>query len=208
MNGKPLKESEVDLMVSMRKHGHSLPEIWRATNRGYGTIYRYTKNVKVLPKFLSALRIKQGGSKKKSETAWKHAREQARSLIGSKLSLLQRLCLLSGLYWGEGTKRELGLINSDPKLIKAFVSCLNDIGVTNEDLKINLRLYNGIDKKAALDFWSEILNVKPDQIGKIEMVHGEKVGKLKFGMCRIRVAKSAQYFKLLISLINEIKEQF
>ncbi|MFA6554004.1 MAG: hypothetical protein WCS89_00670 [Candidatus Paceibacterota bacterium] len=208
MNGIPITQSEIDSIISLRKTGHSLPEIRRITKRGSSTVFKYIKNVPIPSKYISILKTKQGGSKKRAKKAWDEADAKAQELIGNPLSLEQRLCLLIGIYWGEGTKKELNLINSDPQLIKVFVSCLQDIGIAKEQLKINLRLYNGISKREAILFWSNILDIKPERIGKIEIVHGQKIGKLKFGMCRIRVAKGAQYFKLLISLINEIKKKF
>lgn len=47
---------------------------------------------------------------------------------------------------------------------------------------------------------------KMKKIQKIDIIQGKKVGKLKFGMCRLRVEKSSKEFKLLLSLINVIKE--
>lgn len=207
MNGIPITQSEIDLIISLRKTGHSLPEIKQITKRGSSTVFKYIKNVPISLKNATILKIKQGGSKKRAKKAWDEAGIKAQELISNSLSFEQRLCLLAGIYWGEGTKKELNLINSDPQLIKVFISCLQDIGVKKEQLRINLRLYNGIDKRKAILFWSKLLAVKPEQIGKTEIIQGQKISKLKFGMCRVRVAKGAQYFKLLISLINEIKKK-
>ena len=75
-------------------------------------------------------------------------------------------------------------------------------------MKFGLRLHNGIDMEEAVNFWSKFLDISPNEIKHLERIDGKKKGKLKYGMCRIRVAKSAPYFKLLISLINSIKEHF
>lgn len=195
-------------MVSLRETGHSLPEIKEITGRGHGTVFRYIKNVKVLPEFSTILRIKQGGSRKKADEAWRDASSDAQSLLGDGLSLEQKLCILACLYWGEGNKMDLNLMNSDPGLIKVFVGCLYEIGVPKDNIKINLRLHDDIDRNKAIIFWAKLLSIEPARIGKIEVIQGKKTGKLKYGMCRVRVAKSATYFKLIMSLISIIKTRF
>ncbi len=124
------------------------------------------------------------------------------------MSREQRLLLLLGIYWGEGNKRELNLINSDPALIKTFLSCLYDMGMKKEELRITLRLYDGIDKEKSRRFWAKLLSIRIKDIRNINTIQGNKIGKLKYGMCRVRVAKSAPYFKLIMSLLSEIKERF
>ncbi len=90
-------------------------------------------------------------------------------------------------------------------MIKCFVNCLSYIGVLRDKLKISLRLYEDLDKQECLKFWSTMLQVDITSIKVSEILFGNKSGKLKYGMCRIRVAKSAQYFKLIMSIIDEIK---
>ena len=99
-------------------------------------------------------------------------------------------------------------MNSDPGLIKVFVGCLYEIGVPKDNIKINLRLHDDIDRNKAIIFWAKLLSIEPARIGKIEVIQGKKTGKLKYGMCRVRVAKSATYFKLIMSLISIIKTRF
>ena len=208
MNGRPITQKEIDRIVSLRKTGHSLPEIRKVLGRGNSTVFRYIKKVEVLPEYISALKLKQGGSSKRSHQNWETARAQADTLLKDPLSKEQRLCLIAGLYWGEGNKKELNVINSDPALIKVFISCLEDFGVKKEHLKIGIRIHDDIDKKQAVLFWSHYLLIRPEDITSISVIKGKKVGKLKYGMCRVRVAKGGTYFKLLISLISNIKRQF
>jgi hypothetical protein len=44
-----------------------------------------------------------------------------------------------------------------------------------------------------------------DFIKNINVIKGKKIGKLKYGMCRLRVKKVGRYFKLIISMIDLIK---
>ncbi|MFZ2522642.1 MAG: hypothetical protein WAX44_03135 [Minisyncoccia bacterium] len=106
---------------------------------------------------------------------------------------------------GEGNKKELSIINSDPSLIRVVLSCLKELGISNNEIKVSLRLFEDIDKKEAVNYWSKFLNISRSMINHFEIKHGRKVGKLKYGMCRIRVKKSAKYFKLIMSMIDLIR---
>ena len=115
------------------------------------------------------------------------------------------MLVLSCIYWGEGNKTELNLINSDPSMIKVVINCLKELGVKDDELKISLRLFENINKKEAISFWTDILNLPCNTIQKINIISGKKIGKLKYGMCRLRVKKGGKYFKLLMSMIDLIK---
>ena len=74
-------------------------------------------------------------------------------------------------------------------------------------LKISLRLYENISPTKAIAFWANNLGVSERSISSIQIVPGNKIGKLEYGMCRIRVKKSSSYFKLLMSMIALLKDQ-
>lgn len=199
--GKP-KTSDRDIaeIIRLRKSGLSLDSIHKIVSQGKTTIYNYIKDVKV------NFDLRGTGSRNRSMDQWKKARNDAKGLLGT-FSKKSRFLILATLYWGEGTKRELNLINSDSKLIKVFLHCLKDLGVKNEDLKISLRLYEDIDQKKAKDFWAKITRVNVNRISGIETIRGKKQGRLKYGMCRVRIRKGARYFKIIMSMIDLIKSK-
>lgn len=201
-----LLDSEIKKIKELRETGHSLIEIKNIVNRGYGTVFRYIKDVAILPKYQEIWRVKRGGSKAKSIIEWEKAKEKASTIV-NKLGTLEKILILSCLYWGEGNKTELSVINSDPEMIRVILVCLKDLGVNNTDLKISLRLFNGIDGKAAINFWTDTLKLPHGTITKIDLIQGNKVGKLKYGMCRLRVKKSQKHFKLIMSVIDLIKSR-
>src|SRR3989344_5497463 len=112
----PLTKSEIEEIKKLRETGHSLPE--------YHEIWK----------------IKRGGSKARSAKLWSEAKVRASELIGP-IGFKERLLILSSLYWGEGNKAELNLINSDPNLVRVIVMCLKDLGIQQNELKISLRLF-------------------------------------------------------------------
>ncbi|OHA93176.1 MAG: hypothetical protein A3H52_03125 [Candidatus Zambryskibacteria bacterium RIFCSPLOWO2_02_FULL_39_26] len=200
----PLTKSEIEEIKKLRETGHSLPEIKRILNRGYGTIFRYIKDVPILPEYHEIWKIKRGGSKARSAKLWSEAKVRASELIGP-IGFKERLLILSSLYWGEGNKAELNLINSDPNLVRVIVMCLKDLGIQQNELKISLRLFEDIDIKKAISFWSKTLYLPRGFITKIDIKKGKKVGKLRYGMCRVRVKKAGKNFKLIMSMIDLIK---
>lgn len=193
-------------MVYLRKTGHSVPEIARITGRGYGTVFRYVNDVDVLPEYEAILREKQGGSKARSKRKWKSAAEKAESML-APLTPQSKLCILLGVYWGEGTKRELNIINSDPHLLRVFVNCLQEIGVTRDMLRVTVRIFDDIADAEARSYWASVLGVPEGNILGVNRLKGKKKGKLKYGMCRIRVTKGSEYFKLIMSMIELVKSK-
>lgn len=206
MNGEKVSRAEIRKMLHLRETGHSLPEISMVIGRGKGTVHRYVKDTQVLSKYRETLRVKQGGSKERALRGWSEAKKKASALI-LPIQKRDRLLILTCLYWGEGNKKDLNIINSDPLLIKTFINCLREIGVTRSELKITIRLYEDIDKDKALRYWAGIVGIPKEKIFNVNILKGKKVGKLEYGMCRIRVTKGAKHFKLILSMIDLIKSE-
>ncbi len=205
MGKAALSVDEISQIVQLRQTGHTLSEIRSVVKRGYGTVFKYMKDVPILSEHKKFWESKRGGSKYRSIKEWQEAKEKVKNLI-SPLGKRERLIILACLYWGEGNKTELSLINSDPSLIKLFVNCLRDIGVVKNQLKVTIRIYNGINKKKAMKFWANIVGIFPSEISNVNVLFGKKKGKLEYGMCRVRVQKSRLYFKLIMSMIALMKE--
>ena len=203
--GKPQTSKRcISKIINLRRRGKSISEISLYTGKSKSVVSKYIKGIKVLPEFELVLIRKQGGSKTKSEDLWLESKKNAQKYI-KKLKPRDKIFLLIGIYWGEGTKKELNIINSDPILLRAFIDFVKEIGVKEDRIKASIRVYNDINQNEAINYWSKILTLKKDQFFKIEVIEGKKKGKLKFGMCRLRVEKSSKEFKLLMSLIDVIK---
>lgn len=181
-------------------------EIKRVVNIGYGTIYRYIKDVPILPEYAEQWKIKRGGSKNKSIKGWNESKLVAKKIV-SKLDSRDRMLILACLYWGEGNKTELNLINGDPALVRVVIRCLKELGISNSEINLSLRLFSDIDKEDAVKFWVESTGLNKSNIIRFEIIEGKKVGKLAHGMCRVRVRKGARHFKLIMSVIDLIKSE-
>lgn len=208
MSKAAISKKEINEIIRLRQTGHSLPEIHKKVGRGYGTVYKYLKDVEILDEYKEMWKIKRGGSKAKAIERWRNMEREAASLVSFPFSGQDKLLILACLYWAEGNKRDLNLINSDPALIKVFISCLKYIGVKKADIKINVRIYEDINQKKAIAYWARIAGIDKGKILKVDVLKGKKVGKLKYGMCRVRVRKGGNHFKLIMSMIGLIKSAF
>ena len=202
-----LHKNDIAKIIYLRERGHSLPEIHRITKRSKSTVYRYIHNVKVLPDYVDVLKTKQGGSKARAEKNWLEARAKVSKEI-LPLDRKSKMIILACLYWGEGNKTEFNVINGDASMINVVVSCLLDLGVKKSDLKFSLRLYEDINRVDAISFWAKTLGVNKNEIKISDVLFGKKTGKLKYGMCRLRIRKGAPYFKMVMSMVNLIKSEF
>lgn len=201
-----LLPKEIAKIQDLRKTGHTLYEIKNFTGRkSNATIWKYIKGVPILPEYQEIWKVKRGGSKARSDRHWKEAKSKASSILTS-FGSAEKMLILSCLYWGEGNKTSLDLINSDPYMVKVIISCLKELGIQESELKISLRLFENIDKDQAISFWTRTLLLSKNTIQKIDVIKGNKVGKLEFGMCRLRVKKGGKHFKLILSMIDLIRQ--
>ena len=195
MKRRRLTSSKIQKIKDLRNHGHSLPEISKALDVPQATVFRYIKDVKILPEFLTEWSVKRGGSRKRKLLKETKAFEEGKILVGN-LSHKEKLLFLSALYWAEGSKKDFGLSNTDPMLIKIFVTGLREVfGIADDQLRISIRLYEDLDKDKSLSFWSQVVNIPKERFIGVNVLVGKKKGKLEHGMCRIRVLKGGDILK-------------
>ena len=204
MRGIITPQKLIDNIKELRRGGASISEISRITGKSRSVVSKYIQEVSITSLGLAALNIKQGSSVYRSKQEWKQKQREVESLF-SQIESKDKLLILACLYWGEGTKKELNIINSDPKMLRVFVSCLKDLGLEDVRFKVTIRLYQDIDKEAAMLFWAQSLKLPLSCIKNFDILQGKKDGKLLYGMCRIRVERGAEHFKLIMSLIERIK---
>lgn len=192
-------------IVSERKQGKSIPEISKELHISKTTVQRYVQSVRVTGKNLRRLKERQGGSKERAAALRENIMLEVAQHIGS-LSVRDRQMLLFGLYWGEGTKRDFGLINSDPKLIQTFIASLSTLGITKSRLSLSIRVHEGINIAETKSYWSKVTAIPESRINFVEIIQGNKKGKLPYGMCRVRVTNGIRerlYVQLAIDWVGK-----
>lgn len=88
-----------------------------------------------------------------------------------------------GLYWGEGTKRSpnsIRLGNSDPRLIKKFLTFLEEIfKIKKYKVRFGLQIFSDMPEREVIRFWQTKLGVGKDLFYKTIITKSGKVGKYK-----------------------------
>lgn len=204
MGKDPLTKIQINRIIFLRKHGHSLPEIRHLTGHGTATIFKYIQDIRILPKFQDLWKNKRKSSVARMLKEQKKAQDQAKRLI-RKVERKGRILIAACLYWAEGEKKDFSLSNTDPNLIKIFVECLKEFGITKENLRVTIRTYEDLDRERVCNFWSKVVGIPKKSIINVNILKGKKKGKLQYGMCRIRVIKGGYLLKLLHALKELIK---
>lgn len=203
MGYKWLSDGEKQNIVLMRQRGLSLREISRDSCRSKATIAGLVRGVRVLPEYLDLWNQKRGGSKARATKRWELAEKHAINLL-SDPATHDALIICSCLYWAEGNKKDFVLTNTDPEMVRVFVRYLVRLGLDKSRLRINIRVYQDINQESAGNYWAGIVGIPSKQIGNFNVLEGKKAGKLEFGMCRLRLTRGEDYFKLLLSTVKLI----
>lgn len=205
---KLIPQETILKIKDLRSKGYSLPEIKKEVGVGAGSVFRYIQGVKILPKYVTQWRIKQGGSIKRMKMREKQAEDKAYKTIQS-LSEKEKLIFLTALYWGEGNKGDFNLMNSDAELIRVFTEGLKEVfHVAHNRFRISIRIYDDLDPQKCLRYWSKITGVPAEKFVSIDVLKGRKKGKLPFGMCRIRILKGGDLLKYMKALRVRISSLF
>lgn len=205
MAKNPLSTNQIKRIVHLRKRGHSLPEIRNKTGHGKATIFKYIQNVEILPRFIERWNNRKKSSVSRMIENQKKARIEAEAVI-KEITRKDKILIIGCLYWAEGNKKDLSLSNTDPVLIKTFIECLSEIGVKKNDLRVTIRVYEDINIKRACKFWAKVAGISANEIRNVNILEGKKKGKLKYGMCRIRVVKGSFFLKILKAVKDIIGE--
>lgn len=199
-----LTTDQIEAIKKLRYQGYSLPEISVSLDIRRTTVFRYMKNAPIGAEYLSEWKGKRGGSKKRMQRKEEKSLEEAQIAMAN-LTIRERKLFLAALYWAEGSKGDFGLSNTDPYLIKVFVNGLREVFEISEDrLRISIRIYEDLDREACLDFWSEVVSVPKDRFISVNVLSGKKKGKLVHGMCRVRVAKGGDLLKQMKAICQVV----
>jgi Zn/Cd-binding protein ZinT len=173
-----------------------------------GSIFRYVKDVQISPEHISSWRGKWGGSIKRKEKLEAIAYQKAKNEV-KNMTNKEKLLFIAALYWAEGGKRDFNFTNSDPKMIKIFVDGVRKIlKINSDEIKVSIRIYEDLDRERSLDFWAQIVDIPKSKFINVNVLKGKKTGKLKYGLCRVRIKKGGNMLKYLSALNNRVSEIF
>ncbi|MDP3957773.1 MAG: hypothetical protein Q8Q10_04735 [bacterium] len=117
------------------------------------------------------------------------------------------------LYWAEGCKgwSTVKFVNSDPSMIKLFLSFLRKIcGIWEDRLKLLIHMYPDHNENELIDFWSRVTKVPRQNFYK-SFIHSKKKGTYKkkslYGTLCINYSDK-KLLTRINSWIGEYKEKF
>ncbi len=150
------------------------------------------------------------------------AQEKSRNIRQISAQKIKRLSrediLIAGtcLYWAEGYKYPITrnkrtvtyhpvvLTNSDPTLIKLFLRFLREYcGVSEEKLRISLRIFPHQKQKILELFWSKVTHIPISQFQKTQTVissssKGQRpFQRLPYGIVQIRIADTRLFHTIM-----------
>ncbi len=164
----------------MRREGVSIGAIAQYFGIAKSTAYEWTKNMKGASRFAKIGRkrwieeiqpLGAIGQRRKREAKIALIEQDTRKEL-ERLKSSQELekSVLSVLYWAEGTKVRgmLKFANTDPKLMKLFITLLRRSYVLDErKLRVGLHLHWYHKEREVKEFWSELLSIPIAQFYKI-----------------------------------------
>jgi transposase-like protein len=172
MGGKRLGTEVRPRAVALRRSGHSVPAIARELGIARSTAWLMTSTVPVQADDSGA--ASPAGTSPPARVTRRRAairRHQdklrwARSV--GDLSDRELLLVGAAMYWAEGSKdkpwrrdESLTFVNSDPTMIRVYLRWLDLMGVERERLTFRLQIHESADIAAALDYWSDLVDVEP-----------------------------------------------
>lgn len=113
------------------------------------------------------------------------------------------------LYLGEGDKRNntrIVLANTDHRIIKFFIKWIVDfLDVRKDDIRIQLHLYENMDRAKEKNFWDRELNLKEHQFYKTQVRKLQKssfsyAGSHRHGTCSMYVLGVEKKRKLMMAI--------
>lgn len=106
------------------------------------------------------------------------------------------------LYWGEGdkvTRSGVRISNTDPLLLRLFISFLKDVcGVELDAIRASVLIYPDHDETECRRYWSSEIGLPIENFPKSTLIHGKhKTNRLGHGVCMVNVGRAYLKEKLI-----------
>lgn len=177
---EPRKPRQKEQAIALRKQGYSYNEISQKLKVAKSTCSLWLKGVKLRKDAIHRLVDRQEQGRANGALTLRQYREERDNYIQQKVdkSLINFVftpqvgkLLCAALYWGEGakTKSWLNFTNSDPRMIKVYLSLLrNYFGVDEEKFRALLHLHGYHNVKKQKLFWSKVTGISEERISIYE----------------------------------------
>jgi len=205
-------------VIKLRKRGKSYREIARIVCVSKSSVSQWCKNLK-LPIYAQKILEKKNNYPKELFRKYNQLKARKVQLENQKikkeatseihpLSKYELLLVGATLYWGEGYKSErsrskgVQLSNSDPYLVALFLRFLREIiGISEERLKVSIRIHPNINSKDAIKFWSKVTKIPQECFRITHQISRASKGKrpynsLPYGTLDLRVNSRRMFYQI------------
>lgn len=200
----PIPQKLAVQIISLRKSGISIPKIAQNLKLPKSTVWRYVQGVELTKQQKEALLRAQGGSAQRRLLRESAAANEADQILLSSFQTRFAPCVLSSLYWAEGTKSSFVFTNTDADMIRVFLHILRShFNVSDDRLQVMVRLGSTFSSDKEIRYWSQVVGIP---CSKIRLNVNAKYNRTttKHGLCRITVAKGGQLLKTVLSLNKKL----
>jgi len=210
--------TEQEKAIELRKQGRSTCVIAKELGCAKSTIYEWTKDIQLSLEQKRLLSRRLGN--KASTEKWKAIRIKAQEEGKKKAEVLKnqinwKYIAACMLYWAEGSKGRnmVQLSNTDPYMMKFFVSFLIEIGVKSDEIAVSVVCYlnNGLSLEEIENFWINFLDLPDSCLRKatVNTLPSSSRGKIKtrhkYGVCRVCVCNT-ELVQQIFGAIQELGE--
>lgn len=186
--------------IKLRKKGYSYSQIKKILGVSKSTLSNWLNNYPLSKKRISELRDNNPKRIERYISTMRKKREHGLSLSYEKVkkdigSISDRDLFIAGffLYWAEGGKTRrntLVLTNTDPNMIKNYLSWLKLLKVSKDKLKVKLNLYKDMNVDREISFWSRELGIDREKFYKVSVKNSKMVdltykNNFNHGTCNI-----------------------
>ncbi len=201
------KRHSKDLINSVklrRQQGSTIEELMVLFHLPKTTVWHHIRGVELSEEISKALRSRKGGSHKRREKAILRAQEVAKELLCSENREL--VIAVTMLYWAEGHKNAFIFTNTDVTMLRLYLRFLYKVfEISKKEVYVMVRTSDPISPSESIAFWSKKLDL-PEYLISNNHNNIQNKTKTKFGICRVMVAKSSFYHKVMTSLIWHVQE--
>lgn len=167
------KHEEREKVLALRKKGFSYSQIKEKVTVSKSTLSNWLKDMPLSTKRMSELRdnspkriesFRQTMRKKREKILLQRIFEEKKKV--GKISKRDLYIIGLALYWAEGTKTwdsKIEVTNSDPMLLQVFLRWLKAEKADIGRARIKLHLYEGMNIKKEMSFWSNSLEISLEQ---------------------------------------------
>lgn len=206
----------------LRAEGKSYSEIKQVLNVSKGTLSVWLNDMPLsleqirLLRDLNPRRIEnfRKTMRYKRELRLQKASKQVKQDVGN---LTQRDIFIGGLYlyWGEGMKSKrgtVGIANTDPGVIMAFLNWMKYMRVPIEKIHVRLHLYSDMNIKRETSYWVAVLGISREQFRK-PYIKTSKLSGLTYkngyghGTCNL-LFENIAFWEYITMALRHIRESY